>query len=111
MHYFLDLLPTRLLLIDDEPDMVMIMKKALPIHGFTLVAYTDPTKAFSEFKPDQYDLVVIDYSMPKIDGIKLYGKLAIVDSKPKYVVMSASGHIPTMEQRLDYDLTNVHFIY
>jgi YesN/AraC family two-component response regulator len=42
-------------------------------------------KALSRFKPDLYNLVLIDIKMPKIDGFVLYELLKIVDPGVKYV--------------------------
>jgi CheY-like chemotaxis protein len=43
--------------------------------GFKVDAYTDAELALSSFKPDYYDLLLLDIKMPKMDGYELNGKL------------------------------------
>ena len=57
------------MVVDDQPDITITLKIALEEGGgFDVDAFTDPELALSRFKPDLYDLVLIDIKMPKIDG-------------------------------------------
>ncbi|MFL6385517.1 MAG: response regulator [Nitrososphaeraceae archaeon] len=51
------------------------MKTVLEINGFVVESYTDPTLALSNFKPRLYDLLLLDITMPKMNGFELYQKL------------------------------------
>jgi DNA-binding response OmpR family regulator len=42
---------------------------------FKVNSYNDPLLALSEFKPDLYDLILIDINMPQMDGIELSNKI------------------------------------
>ena len=44
---------------------------------------TDPLLALSNFKPDAFDLVLIDIKMPNIDGFELYDKMKKIDRNLK----------------------------
>ncbi|HEX5976538.1 MAG TPA: response regulator, partial [Nitrososphaeraceae archaeon] len=48
---------------------------------FEVDAYNDSAIALSKFKPDYYDLLLIDVKMPKIDGFELYEKIKKIDNK------------------------------
>ena len=66
----------RILIVDDEPDITLTFKKAFEevnrISGnkssFRVNTYNDSILALSEFKPDFYDLLLIDINMPKMNG-------------------------------------------
>jgi DNA-binding response OmpR family regulator len=43
--------------------------------GFTVDGYTDANAVLSHFKPRTYDLVILDYLLPTINGLHLYDNL------------------------------------
>jgi CheY-like chemotaxis protein len=81
----------RILIVDDNPDIACTFKKAFEeadrISGnkisFHVNAYTDPLVALSEFKPDFYDLLLIDIGMPKMNGFDFCVKVFELDLNPK----------------------------
>jgi DNA-binding response OmpR family regulator len=80
----------RILAVDDEPDLTMICSLALQYHGFKVDTFNDSQEALSNFKPDYYDLVILDIKMPKMDGFELYDKLKKKDDKVKICFLTAS---------------------
>ena len=58
----------RLLLVDDEPDVLSSFKSGLEAQGYTVDGYTDSELALANFRPDTYHLLILDINMPKIDG-------------------------------------------
>lgn len=66
-----------ILFVDDERSMVKLGKNRLERMGYRVSAYTDPLEAIDAFerRPTQFDLVVSDLAMPKINGDKLIQKL------------------------------------
>ena len=63
-----------ILIVDDEPDLTKISKMALEREGFLNDAFDDPARALENFKPNMYDLAILDVKMPKMDGF-LHNKL------------------------------------
>ena len=57
----------KILAVDDELDMTTILKMALECVGFTIDIFNDPVLALERFKPNLYDLVVLDIIMPKME--------------------------------------------
>jgi two-component SAPR family response regulator len=57
--------------------------------GFKCVSYIDSLKALKEFKPDYYDLVILDIRMPKLDGFGLCEKVREIDKLVKIVFITA----------------------
>ena len=80
----------RILIVDDEHDNSSIFKIGLEDAGFEVNAYSDPELALSAFKPDFYDLLILDIKMPKMDGYELYDKIRKKDNKVKVCFLTAS---------------------
>ena len=80
----------RILIVDDEHDNSSIFKIGLEDAGFEVNAYSDPELALSAFKPDFYDLLILDIRMPKMDGYELYDKIRKKDNKVKVCFLTAS---------------------
>jgi DNA-binding response OmpR family regulator len=78
------------LLVDDDHDNSSIFKIGLQDAGFEVDAYNDPELALSSFKPDYYDLLVLDIRMPKMNGYELYENIRKIDNKVKVCFLTAS---------------------
>jgi len=63
----------RILLVDDEYDIIEIEKSILELSGYVVTATDNAEKALEIFseKPDRFDLVITDLTMPKLPGDKL----------------------------------------
>lgn len=79
----------RVLLVDDEPDIVSVLKQGLKLKGFEVDGFTDPRTALDQFKPGHYDFVVSDIKMPGISGFQLCRKIREKDPKAKIFLLSA----------------------
>src|ERR687887_1958865 len=80
----------KILVVDDEPDSSTIFRIALEDNGFIVDAFNDSTLALSAFKPNSYDLVVLDVKMPKMNGYELCEKIKKIDDKVKVCFLTAS---------------------
>jgi DNA-binding response OmpR family regulator len=54
----------RALLVDDEPDLVYLVKRGLERNGFQVDGFTDPILALQNFKGGVYGLLLLDIKMP-----------------------------------------------
>ena len=79
----------RILLVDDEPDHCMVYQIVLEDTGYECTSYTDSVRALQEFKPDYYDLVILDIRMPKLDGFALCEKIREVDREVQIIFITA----------------------
>jgi DNA-binding NtrC family response regulator len=79
----------RILIVDDEEDITLILKKGLEKYGYEIDAFNDPLLALSSFRAGSYDLILLDIRMPKMDGFELYQELQKVDGKVKVCFMTA----------------------
>src|SRR5712691_7072288 len=81
---------TRILIIDDEPDITLAFKKALRDKGFEEVeTVNDPILALKNFKEGSYDLLIIDIVMPEMDGFGLYEEIRKIDNNVKVCFITA----------------------
>src|ERR671912_843937 len=70
----------RILLVDDEADVISLFKMVLEMNRFEVDAYTDPAAALSNFKPNSYGLALLDIRMAPLNGFELYKKMKNIDS-------------------------------
>jgi DNA-binding response OmpR family regulator len=81
---------TKILIIDDEPDITLAFRKALRDKGFEEVeTVNDPILALNNFKEGSYDLLIIDIVMPNMDGFGLYEEIRKIDNKVRVCFMTA----------------------
>ena len=79
----------KILIVDDEPDITLTLRKGLELSGYDVHSFNDPLVALSNYKPDFYDLLVIDIRMPNMTGFELYRKIKELDSKVRVCFITA----------------------
>lgn len=79
----------RILLVDDEPDITTVFSLGLEDNGFRVNAFNDPLQVLSDFKSGLYDLALIDYKMPSMNGFELYREIKKIDDKLKVCFITA----------------------
>jgi two-component system response regulator ChvI len=91
----------KILLVDDEPDIIYSIRRVLEINRFMVDSYTDPTLALSNFKPGLYDLLLLDIKMPEISGLDLHQKKNEIHSNVKICFLTASELFYEEYRKLD----------
>ncbi len=82
----------RLLVVDDEPDIVQVFKLGLQQSSRFLVdGFTNPEEALQSFKSnrDSYRVVITDTRMPGLSGIELTKRVKEINPNVKVVLMTA----------------------
>lgn len=90
----------RIMLIDDEQQIISSMTTILTNLGYMVSPFTDSTKALAEFNanPDIYDLVISDFSMPRLHGFDFIEKIR--KTRAGIPVIIVSGYIaPDIEEK------------
>jgi two-component system alkaline phosphatase synthesis response regulator PhoP len=62
-------MPNKILVVDDEPKMVKLVRTYLEGAGFKVVVAYDGQEALTVFRHEQPDLIVLDLNLPAIDGL------------------------------------------
>ena len=79
----------KILVVDDEQDIVFTLKTILTEAGFSVDAFTNPSVAFKMFRPEKYELIILDIRMPGLNGFELYTKLLELDGSIKVLFLTA----------------------
>ena len=62
---------TRILLVDDEPDLVQMVSTRLKAAGYEISTAYDGQEALEKVKESRPDLMILDLMLPKLDGYKV----------------------------------------
>jgi len=88
----------RILLVDDDEDILWANKMILSREGFTVDISTDPEEVLEKIKSEEYHIFIIDYMMPKIKGDELaYMILALNESVGIIFLTGYSEHAAYMK--------------
>jgi CheY-like chemotaxis protein len=93
----------RLLIVDDEPDIVDMLSIGLERLGYETVGVTDPLEALAAFEenPEAWDTVITDQVMPQMSGVDLVRKLKAV--RPAIKVVLCTGYGEKAEENFSAD--------
>jgi signal transduction histidine kinase/ActR/RegA family two-component response regulator len=86
----------RVLLVDDEPLLVIVGQRLLELLGYRVTTATNGVEALEIFKSteDPFDLVITDYTMPKMTGLQLSKKLKEI--RPGLPIILCTGFSETV---------------
>ncbi len=89
-----------LLLVDDDEALVYLGQRMLGRLGYKVSGFTDPMAALKEFRlrPNDFDGVITDVSMPKMSGFELAREL--LTARPDIPVVVTSGYIRSEEEEM-----------
>jgi DNA-binding NtrC family response regulator len=91
-------MPERILVVDDEPNMLRLLKTILSDQtGYDVVTTNNPLEV-SKLLQDRFDLVVSDLKMPLVDGIDLIDIIKKIDSSIPIIIITAYGTLETAEE-------------
>lgn len=65
----------RILLVDDEPDFLDMVKTRLEASGYEVITAADGQQGLDKAKKEKPDLIILDLMLPKMDGYKVCGLL------------------------------------
>ena len=93
----------KILVVDDKPDICLLLSTYLQQDAHTVVSAEDGCAALEKFRHDQFDLVITDRVMPRMDGDQLAS--AIHKIKPSEPIILMTGY--TEPKPLSSD---IHFL-
>ena len=81
---------TRVLLVDDEHELVYTTAERLEMRGYEVDAVTDGAEAITRAGQNRYDVAVVDVKMPGVSGLAVLRSLR--ESQPELPVILLTGH-------------------
>lgn len=81
-----------ILIVDDAAFMRMMIKDILSKNGYTVIGEAENgIKAIERYKELQPDLVIMDITMPEMDGIQAVKQIKAINDSAKIIMCSAMG--------------------
>ena len=93
------------LCVDDDPSLLMIHQMVLEASGYTVLAASSGPEALELFASCNVDAVLLDYSMPKMDGGQVAALMKVMKPYVPVVMLSALSSLPENAQWVDAFVT------
>jgi two-component system KDP operon response regulator KdpE len=90
----------RILVVDDEMQIVRVLRTSLSAQGYEILSASDGDKALQAMKEWTPDLVITDLGMPHMDGLQLCKRIRAQSQLP-IIVLSVRGQEATKIEALD----------
>lgn len=89
----------RILVVDDEPNMLRLLKTILMDKtGYEVDTTNNPLEVRKLLEERPYDLVISDLKMPLVDGMDLIEIIKNLDSRLPIIIITAYGTMETAEE-------------
>ncbi|WPR76573.1 sigma-54 dependent transcriptional regulator [Algoriphagus sp. NG3] len=86
---------SKILIIDDEKVIRATLREILEYEKYIVTEAQDGEEGFAKLLEEDYDLVLCDVKMPKMDGIEVLEKAKALEKSPQFIMISAHGSIET----------------
>ena len=95
---------TRILIVDDEADLVSVLRIGLEIEGFEVIAASDGEEGLKKAREERPDLVVLDLMLPKLDGYRVCRALKFDERYRGLPIVILSARSGEQDRRLAFDM-------
>ncbi len=92
----------RLLLIDDEPDILRVLSRSLRVDGFEVATAESGEAGLSLFRSERPSIVLTDIKMPGMDGIEVLKRIKQEDPGTEVIMVTGHGDIENAIEALKY---------
>ena len=83
---------SKIMIIDDDIKLSDLIKDFLEPHKYRVVCFNNPVIALSKIKAQKPDLIILDITMPEMDGFQVLTKIR-KDSKVPVIMLTARGEV------------------
>ena len=83
----------KVLLVDDEKEFLETLASRLELRGLKVSAVTSGEQAISEAKAQDYDAIVVDLSMPGIDGLETLKRIKADNPDAEIIMLTGHGSV------------------
>lgn len=95
----------RILLVDDEQDVLLLFQLVLEHEGFKVYSFDNPLTALANFKRGLYDLAILDIKMSQMNGFQLYEEIKKIDRSVKVCFITAAAAATASEEMYQYEVS------
>lgn len=89
-----DIVRERILVVDDDPDILLILKDFLSREGYEVVSARNGIEALDQARLHRIDLIVMDIAMPKLNGADAMREIRRTRPKIPYIMITAFHDAP-----------------
>ena len=90
----------KVLVADDALFTRKVLREILESEGYEVIEATNGREAVEKFQTERPDLVLLDVSMPEMDGLTTLHAIKEIDSEAKVIMVSAMGQSSTVQEAL-----------
>jgi two-component system, OmpR family, KDP operon response regulator KdpE len=90
-----------ILVVDDEPQILRVMRASLPAQGYEVRTASGGEEALGDIQKDPPDIIILDLVMPKMSGLEVCQRVREFSSVP-IIVLSAKGSETDKIAALDF---------
>ncbi len=92
----------KILLIDDEPDIVRVLSMSLKADGYDVIPAHSGIEGIEIFEREKPDIVLTDIKMPGMDGIEVLKKVKSIEPQSEVIIITGHGDIDNTIEALQY---------
>lgn len=85
----------KILIIDDEQFIRSTLREILEYENYEIFEAEDGLRGLAKLREDEFDLVLCDVKMPKMDGLEVLKQAKSMEKSPQFIMISAHGSIET----------------
>jgi two-component system, NtrC family, response regulator AtoC len=93
-------LPTRVLVVDDEPSILRTLRAFLESRGYAVRTAAGGVSAVELVQRRSFDLVLLDMMLPDQDGLETLKQIKALDDNPSVLIMTGFGSVKTAIEAL-----------
>lgn len=94
-------MPERILVVDDELDMLMLLRMIIEDNtDYEVDTTNNPSEALKMVMENDYDLVISDLKMPGMDGLELFDEVKEMKPDLPLVIITAYGSLETSDEAI-----------
>ena len=92
----------RILLIDDEPDIVRVLSMSLKADGYDVIPANSGVEGIEIFEKEKPEIVLTDIKMPGMDGIEVLKQVKSIEPESEVIIITGHGDIDNTIEALQY---------
>lgn len=98
----------KLLIIEDEEDLLKVLKKYFVKKGYAVETATDGLEGLQLYEINEYDLIILDLNLPSMDGIEVLSNIRKKDISQRVLILSARAELE--DRILGFDMGTNDYI-